>query len=524
MSRLLVFQSARFLLLATAIAAAQPVSPDVTFRTGTQLVQIGVVARASDGNPAAGLSREDFQILDNGAPQEIRLFLSGQGATRVQEAAAPGTFSNKIATEGSGAYSVLLFDNLNMDPGGEVFGHTARARQKALQALAKIPAGDKIAIYSLWCQFQVIREFTSDRDSLLRQLTAFTPASAPCVDPSNGEPAHVSFEQLSRSGPMRADGTAGVASVGGGGRPPSDASTLADRSREKSEHAAASILADIADQEMKQMAEHLAGIPGRKNLIWLSTNFRISPANLRRLIDAEVAAYPVDTVGSTIALATEKRAHAAPLQALAAQTGGVAFVDRDDLDSVVREALDDGRLSYTLGYYQPEGDAGSIHQVSVRVNRPGVTLRYRTSYAVEAQPAASGDPIHDLVQAMNRPVNATAITMTASAARMEDRLDVSLTFDISGMDFQLSDELWKGKAQVLTRFLTAEGAQAGDTVVNTMSFTLLPASYAAALEKGARYHKEIAIPANAVELDVLVSSVANGKIGTLKIPLSQVGK
>ena len=70
------------------------------------------------------------------------------------------------------------------------------------------------------------------------------------------------------------------------------------------------------------MAEHLAGIPGRKNLIWLTSTFQLKPSNLQKLLNANVAFYPVDTVGSTIGLATEKKARYASINALAAITGG----------------------------------------------------------------------------------------------------------------------------------------------------------------------------------------------------------
>src|SRR4029077_4892109 len=99
---------------------------------------------------------------------------------------------------------------------------------------------------------------------------------------------------------------------------------------------------------------------------------------------ADVAVYPVDAHGSVIALKTDKAFASLPLKALAAATGGVAYFDRDDLDVAVRDAIDDGGSNYTLGFY-PSGDdsASRVHQVSVRVTRPGVMLRYRNSYQTE---------------------------------------------------------------------------------------------------------------------------------------------
>jgi hypothetical protein len=42
---------------------------DAVFRSATNLFQVSVAARDKDGKPVIDLHREDFQILDNGAPQ-----------------------------------------------------------------------------------------------------------------------------------------------------------------------------------------------------------------------------------------------------------------------------------------------------------------------------------------------------------------------------------------------------------------------------------------------------------------------
>ena len=495
------------------LAAAQQAPPEPTFRTGTDLVQVNVVAQDKDSKPVVDLGRADFQIFDNGAQQEIRLFLADRPTAAPPEARSPGIFTNQIAA-GRGGYAVLLFDNLNIDPGNEEFAHTARARQKALLALREISANDKIAIYALGCRFQVVREFTSDRDSLIQQLKTFSPAPGPCADPSSGDPPpRPTLAQLMVSGPTQADGTPMWAT----GPPPETG-----HAAEGMAAASAAIAADLTDRQTLQLAEHLAGIPGRKNLIWLTTTFHVRPSNLRKLLNADVAIYPVDTQGSTIALAADKAARAAMLGAIAAQTGGVAFVDRDDLDVGIRGALNDGRISYTLGFYRPDQDNKSVHQIGIRVSRPGVTLRYRTSYTVEPPPPKSADPVHDLVQAMNSPVDATAIRLMASVTRSQNRLEISGVLDVAGLDLELNEGLWKGKAELVARFVTPDGKQAGKVEALTMTFNLRPATYASALQRGFRFHREIAIPPKAVDMNLLIGNVASGKIGTLTIPLSEV--
>jgi len=504
-------------IIASASLTAQS-SGDAIFRSTTKLVQVSVVAQDADGKPVGDLRREDFQILDNGMPREIRLFLSENAEPPPPKPTAPGTFTNGIpTTEGSrSGYSVILFDNLNTG-----FEHTARARLKGLGAFKSIPPGDKIAMYSLWCRFQVIREFTADRDSLLRQLQAFYPAAGAVCAGSVPEP-----EALPSNRPPSIADLIDPAAAAARARTAEDAARIASLQA-----------GTITDQEMILIADHLAGIPGRKNLIWIAQKFPLSPAALQRLLNAGVSIYPVDAIGSTIALASEKEAHAAPIRALARMTGGVAYVDRDDVDVAIRESLEDGHISYTLGFYASDEQLGQDakarekrggtpqpipHQLSIRVNRPGITLRYRATYKVEPPNPVSANPVDDLVQTLNRPVDATAITLTASAARRQDRLDLTVSFDLASLDLTPSGGLWKGAAEVVARFMTPEGVWAGDVISQTMTFNLKPSTYASMLQSGATYQKELKIPLKAVELKLLVGNLASGKIGTLTIPLSEV--
>ncbi len=62
------------------------------------------------------------------------------------------------------------------------------------------------------------------------------------------------------------------------------------------------------------------------------------------------------------------------MQTLAEVTGGRVFVDRNDLTGAVREAIDDGAVTYTLGFYVDASFAGTINftSSSVHVKRSGV--------------------------------------------------------------------------------------------------------------------------------------------------------
>jgi hypothetical protein len=97
------------------------------------------------------------------------------------------------------------------------------------------------------------------------------------------------------------------------------------------------------------LADHLAGVPGRKNLIWLSNRFVIGPAALRRFSEANVAIYPVDLDG--VCGGPDDPLTRCPtrpkelMNSIASQTGGLAFYSRNDLEIAMHEAINDGRVS-----------------------------------------------------------------------------------------------------------------------------------------------------------------------------------
>jgi VWFA-related protein len=476
--------------------------PDAIFRTTARLVQVSVVAEDKEGKPVSDLRRDEFQIFDNGSPQNIQLFLpeTENLPLGAPKAKAPNRFTNRLdGPMGSASgYSVILIDNLftilgdpDKEPGG-----SAVARLQALRVVHSLQPDEKIAIYAEWRKLKVICEFTSDRDLLERQLSAWTPnVDTPVTSGAMGDP----------SNPQPADATSKAAA---------DAVRIDALQR-----------ASANNEEMGLLADHLAGVPGRKNLIWLSTRFVIGPAAIRKFGEANVAIYPVDLDGvcggPQDALVPCPTRPKELMDSIATQTGGLAFYSRNDLDTAMRKAMHDGRVSYTLGFYQPgEEKKATVHEIGVRISRPGINLRYRTTYQTEAPRPVPGSPAADLANAMNRPMDATAIPISASATLGRGRLDLKVSLDVSSLGLDLSGGLWKGRIELAAGFVAADGAQAGEVLSKTVTFHLRPVTYSSLLQSGVRDHEEMKIPAKAVSLRVLVANLASGRIGTLTIPLS----
>ncbi len=278
---------------------------------------------------------------------------------------------------------------------------------------------------------------------------------------------------------------------------------------------------DVADRKMQLLAVRLAQIPGRKSLIWVATNFRLSKSNRQRLLNANVAIYPVDAVEATNATAQDKGLRAAPLLSLAAMSGGKAYLDRNDLDVAIGEALSDGQVSYTLGFYKTGAKRNADgDRIEVRTCHEGPVLRYRATYATAP---ADRTPMPGLVDSVDPTVTLPAVPMTAAPTRHGNQLDLVLTLDVSTLGLQQKKNgVWEGKAKLYSYFGTIEGRGLGKRDPGVMDFHLPPAVYAAALQDGFVFRTTFRIPPKAANLYLETHSEATGKSGVLRIPLSEV--
>jgi hypothetical protein len=163
-----------------------------------------------------------------------------------------------------------------------------------------------------------------------------------------------------------------------------------------------------------EIAAYVAGIHGRKNLIWVAIAppmitrdgglaWSKSPdmALVHRLMDTydvftreQIAIYPFNPCGvpvppepcpAPIGLNTLK------VEDIATGTGGAAIYNTNDFTSAAAKIVDDTSDFYTLSYIPPRPfDDGRYHSISIKVNRPGLHLIYRGGYNDE-HPAATDD-------------------------------------------------------------------------------------------------------------------------------------
>jgi VWFA-related protein len=350
--------------LACAIPAAAQQAPETVIRTTTRLVEVRVAAYDAKGRPVSGLKRDDFLVFDSGKQQPITLF-AAESAVAGKPAAAGQAANAAAASAKRDDSAVILLDWINTSLGDRV-----RAFDALKKLLKTFQPNQKTAVYALAPELRIVHQFTTETDELLGAIedTGFDTGSPEILPP----------------GSVAYPGTR----IGGG------ASEIQLMELDKR-------IRDGLDA-FGALADRLAHMPGRKSLIWLSdglpmmidgtvvpgahpgeyTYFAEVEGILAKLNRADIAVYSVNAAGLATS-ATKTVPHNLMFE-VSRRTGGTVFADRNDLDNGIRAALEDIDISYTLGFAVPEDARPGLHAIQVRVNRGGLQLRYRESYALDA--------------------------------------------------------------------------------------------------------------------------------------------
>jgi VWFA-related protein len=69
------------------------------------------------------------------------------------------------------------------------------------------------------------------------------------------------------------------------------------------------------------------------------------------------------------------------LQVLATQTGGLVLSGSNDMDTMLKQCMEDSLAYYTLSFTAAKPDKrNEYHHIEVRVDKPGLTARTRDGY------------------------------------------------------------------------------------------------------------------------------------------------
>ena len=429
---------------------------------------LDVVVTDAAGRPIHDLKAGDFTVLERGKKMTPQSFEEHRAETAKAATPAPPAlthipnfFTNYTETQDNNTLNVLLLDALNTPLADQAYLH-----RQMLDYVSKLPAGTRIAIFGLSSRLFILQGFTSDPEILKAALSSkknLPKDSALLTTPQEADQQlndNDSMSDLLGNAPDAAMVMANVLQF--------QADTATFQTTLRVQYTLAAI---------DELARYLAGLPGRKNLIWLSGSFPLNiepdgdlPDPFRAaaqysdqvkdtadlLVRAQVAVYPVDARGlfanpamtaevSGASYARNPQAMAkamtkfdtqtadehSTMEMIADQTGGKAFYNTNGLTDAVRRAIDEGSNYYTITYQPTDTNwDGAYRNVRVNVDRSGDHLFYVHGYYADAPGVKPQGqkvlPLHPVQVAMIRggpdPTQIIFAARILPAAATEDKL------------------------------------------------------------------------------------------------------
>lgn len=422
-------KSIAFLCCALTVYAQQPApqgakpapakeEEEVVFKSDTRLVVQQVTVKDKSGKPIEGLTAKDFTITENNVPQTIA-FLEYQKLAETQApapaftervAAVPRLSNSQISVErpldlkyNDRRLIALYFDMSSMPPPDQI-----RAISSAQDFIRKnMTPSDLFAIMQYaGNEVRVHEDFTADRERLLSTLETMI------IGEDEDVPAPAS------------DGTFGAA----GGE-------------------FALFRTDRQLAALQTAAQMLGKLSEKKALVYFASGLRLSgtdnQAQLRATVNAATrAGVAISTVDARGLVASAPLGDATrpssgnayngagamnqltglqrsqdTLWSIAADTGGKALLDANDLSLGIKQAQESITSYYVLGFYTSNAAKdGKQRKIKITLNGElSATLEYRDSYYAEKEwkkftsadrdrqleeAFALGDPITELTMAL----------------------------------------------------------------------------------------------------------------------------
>ncbi len=454
-TKAIFFSTLVFATWASARADEQPASA-FGARVDVSVVNVEVFVTDRDGQAVTGLTQEDFVILQDGEPVEISNFYAATRLDPVDEAltktieelrAEPPRVEERRRDDQQ-LNLVVYIDHFNLRPA---------SRKRVLDSLddfldTRSLAGDNVMLVGFNRGVEVVQSFTRDPELIRRGLTKLGKAAA-----------HGLIKDAERRRTLRS--VADAARLGELGE--AHAFVRQHIQQLQSE-------LRLTGKAMQDVLRSLAGLPGRKALIYVSDGLPARPgeAMLQQLADLfgtqalgadlnivdpaveamresqgslfnqiireanaqQVTFYTIDARGhfgggTLSAVETNQSPGNAgnsfmaaihdfnlqePLIDLAVATGGSSVLNTVNFDDALTGMSADFDTFYSLGYQLPEGGDGRFRKIEVVVRHPDYKVRHREGF-------------------MNKPEEERIADRTISSlflASQDNPLGIGLTFGV----------------------------------------------------------------------------------------------
>jgi VWFA-related protein len=508
--------------------AAVPQGPESpTFRVQVDYVEVDAFVTDAQGRFVRDLKKEDFEVSEDGKRQTVSAFtlvdIPIERAVRPLFAAQPLEPDVKTnARPFDGRIYIVVLDDLHVQ-----FSHSRMVQvvmRKFIQE--KLGANDLMAVVHVGGKSENSQEFTNSKRLLLAAVDKFQgKAERPAtVEASERYRATAGTPLADRTDPLlqkrgfdarnTLEELEAVASWFG-----------SVRGRKKSIlFVSEGIEYDIEDVFRKQDATMI--MDRTRDLIRSATrsNVSIFAIDPRGLTDMSDFAIELDGLSPGLGqrgLQNELRLQHNSLRTLAEETGGFAVINTNSFEGTFNRIVEENSSYYVLAYYPPNPKRdGKFHNIGVRVNRPGLTVRARRGYANPSgkAPAAATNAASRLSaetkEALDSPLPISGLTMQVFAAPFKGtapKASVLLGVEVSGRNLQLDAG---DKLQLTYYAMDAKGKyQAGST--DTVTMNLRPETRTMVEQTGLRALSRLEIPPGRYQLRVAVNELSSKAVGTV---------
>jgi len=535
-------------------SATSPTPQTPTFRLNVENVEVDAVVTDRDGQFVRGLTRDDFQIFEDGKPQPISTFAVVD--IPVERAPRPLGAANAIEADVKsneqpfdGRVYVMVVDDLHT-----YFGRTPRVRAAARQFIQQhLGANDLMAVVHTAGPSDASQEFTTNKRLLLaavdrtlgRKLDSATVTKTeeyfrtqsfrrqtgdPLTDPVDVERQTNARQSLNALRNI----AEWFSTVRGRRKAILFVSEGIDYDITDFANTGASLIMDSTRETLAAAARGNVSIYG------------IDPRGLTGLADQsiEVGSFPDDTslgLGNQ-SIQNELRLSQSSLRELSDDTGGFAVVNKDDFSTAFDRIVRDNSSYYAMAYYPPSDKAGKFHKIEVRVRRPDLRVRARQGYVTpkpaspvkEKSPAGATNTLitPKLREVLDSPLPVSGLAMKVFATPFKGvapNASVLLGVELRGRDLRLDPA---DKVAVTYAVVDIEGKiRAGATEV--LAMTLRPETKTRVAASGLRLLKRLDLPPGRYQVRVAAHDPGGGNAGSVvadlevpdfaKLPFSMSG-
>ena len=524
-----------------------PQNPPITFRSEVNYVEVDAVVVDTQGNFVRNLTKNDFQVFEDGKPQTVSAFsLVDIPVERAESPAFLGrTVEPDVVTNAKppdGRLYVLVLDDIHTD-----LRRTGHVRRLAKEFVDKyLGANDLAAVIHASGRADASQDFTSNKRLLDDAIDKFMGKKLRSATLNKIDDYYLQLNS-------------GISNNGA----PGSSAVPADPEELQRAYNARALLSTLAS-----LSDYISSIHGRRKAIVLfgegidydiSRPMELSESSAVRqetndaigaATRGNVSIYSIDPRGLTDAgddgimltalpggdpnalnlgisgLMDEIRLSQDSLRELADDTGGFAVLNTNNPATQLERIVKENSSYYVLGYYPGnERRDGKFRKLEVRMTRPGLLVHTRNGYVAPSGRAPAPKKVDAgsttppaLREALNSPLQTPGLELSMFTAPFKGpapNASLAIVTQFMGKDINFTQKDGKFNNAIEMSYILVDPQ--GKVVTGNkdiVNMALKPETYKRVMQVGFRLQAKIDVPPGRYTLRLAVHETG-GRVGSV---------